>query len=53
VEMVRPEGVPVPKPVEQPTEPVPQTLPRITPAQDNKPEFKSLIDRIISKIRSI
>ncbi len=53
VEMVRPEGVPVPQPVEQPEQPAPQTLPRINPAQGNKTEFKSLIDRIISKIRSI
>jgi hypothetical protein len=53
VEMVRPEGVPVPQPVVQTTEPAPQTLPRITPAQGNKTEFKSLIDRIINKIRSI
>jgi hypothetical protein len=49
VEMVRPEGVPV----RQPTQPVPQVQPRIAPIQGSKTEFKSLIDRIINRIRSI
>lgn len=49
VEMVRPEGVPV----KQPVQPVPQSQPRIAPMQSNKPEFKSLIYRIIDRIRSI
>jgi hypothetical protein len=76
VEMVRPEGKPVPQPVQTapsvqplPRQPSPSVLPlplqpvvvqsipvqpRITlPQQNNKPEFKSLINRIINRIRSI
>jgi hypothetical protein len=49
VEMVRPEGVPV----IQPAQPVPQVQPRIAPPQGSKTEFKSLIYRIINRIRSI
>jgi aspartate carbamoyltransferase regulatory subunit len=49
VEMVRPEGVPV----IQPVQPVPQVQPRIAPPQGSKTEFKSLINRIINRIRSI
>jgi Domain of unknown function (DUF4388) len=46
VEMVRPEGVPV----QQPVQPVQS---RISPQQGSKTEQKSLINRIISRIRSI
>jgi Domain of unknown function (DUF4388) len=74
VEMVRPQGRPVQRPVEpdlpkvqpvqtvQPVQPVQplQTVepgfpvqPRISLPQTNKPEFKSLINRIITRIRSI
>lgn len=49
VEMIRPEGVPV----IQPVQPVPQVQPRITPTEGSKTEFKSLINRIINRIRSI
>jgi hypothetical protein len=49
VDMVRPEGVPVIKPIQ----PVEQVEPRITPMQGNKTELKSLINRIINRIRSI
>jgi hypothetical protein len=52
VEMVRPEGRPV-QPVFQSVEATPAAQPRIIPAQTNKPEFKSLINRIITRIRSI
>jgi hypothetical protein len=77
VEMVRPQGRPVQRPVEpdlpkvqpvqtvqpvqlvQPVQPL-QTVepgfpvqPRISLPQTNKPEFKSLINRIITRIRSI
>jgi len=46
VDMVRPEGMPVLQPV-QPVQP------RISPPQENKTEQKSLIYRIIDRIRSI
>jgi hypothetical protein len=49
VDIVRPEGVPVIKP----SQPVEQVEPRITPMQGNKTELKSLINRIIDRIRSI
>jgi hypothetical protein len=49
VEMVRPEGVRV----IQPVQPVPQVQPKIAPLQGSKTEFKSLINRIINRIRSI
>lgn len=49
VEMVRPEGVPV----RQPVQPISPVQPRIAPIQGSKPEFKSLINRIINRIRSI
>jgi hypothetical protein len=49
VEMVRPEGVPVLQPV-QPVQPI---QPRIAPPQGGKTELKSLINRIIGRIRSI
>jgi hypothetical protein len=49
VDIVRPEGVPVIKP----SQPVDQVEPRITPMQGNKTELKSLINRIIDRIRSI
>jgi hypothetical protein len=49
LEMVRPEGVPV----RQPVQPVSPVQPRIAPIQGSKPEFKSLINRIINRIRSI
>jgi hypothetical protein len=49
VEMVRPEGVPL----IQPAQPVPQVQPRIAPIQGSKTEFRSLINRIINRIRSI
>lgn len=61
VDMVRPEGVPVPHPV-QPAQhtqhaqhdlPAPSVQPMIATAQGSKTEFKSLINRIISRIRSI
>ncbi len=69
VEMIRPEGRPVPQysqsaqPVQplklqpvtiqsQPGQPIP-VQPHINLPQGNKPEFKSLINRIISRIRSI
>lgn len=52
VEMVRPEGRPV-QPAVQTVEATPAVQPRIIPAQTNKPEFKSLINRIINRIRSI
>ena len=69
VEMIRPEGRPVPQ-YSQPAQPVqplnlqPVTVqaqpgqsapvqPRISMPQANKPEFKSLINRIINRIRSI
>ncbi len=69
VEMIRPEGRPVPQ-YSQPAQPVqPRNLqpvtvqsqpgqpapvqPRIAMPQGNKPEFKSLINRIINRIRSI
>lgn len=55
VEMVRPEGVPVQQPV-QPVQPV-QTIQtvqtHISSPQGSKTEFKSLINRIINRIRSI
>ncbi len=64
VELVRPEGVPVIKPVQtvqpvqssqtiQTDQPGTQIQPRIAPIQGSKTEFKSLINRIISRIRSI
>jgi hypothetical protein len=65
VEMVRPQGKPVQRPVEpeprvqdpepqvQQSEPAPIVQPRIALPQTNKPEFKSLINRIITRIRSI
>jgi hypothetical protein len=76
VEIIRPEGKPVPQPVPQPvSQPIQQSVqtvpsvkplplqpvaiqsypvqPRITLPQNNKPEFKSLINRIIDRIRSI
>jgi hypothetical protein len=46
VDMVRPEGMPVLQPV-QPVQP------RISPPQESKTEQKSLIYRIIDRIRSI
>jgi hypothetical protein len=49
VDMVRPEGVRV----IQPVQPVPQVQPKIAPLQGSKTEFKSLINRIINRIRSI
>jgi hypothetical protein len=49
VEMVRPEGVPL----IQPAQPVSQVQPRIVPIQGSKTEFRSLINRIINRIRSI
>ncbi|PWB53265.1 MAG: hypothetical protein C3F13_09855 [Anaerolineales bacterium] len=52
VEMVRPEGRPVQPPV-QTVEAAPPVQPRIGLPQTNKPEFKSLINRIINRIRSI
>ena len=52
VDMVRPEGVPVPQPV-PPVQPVPPIQPRISLSQGSKPELKSLINRIITRIRSI
>jgi hypothetical protein len=72
VEMVRPQGRPIQRPVDpdpqvprpkpqlqqaepqlQHTEPAPLIQPRISLPQNNKPEFKSLINRIITRIRSI
>jgi hypothetical protein len=68
VEMIRPRGVPVPQPVQpvrpitrpvqpvqsvQAEQPVRQTIPRNIPQQGSKTEFKSLINRIIERIRSI
>jgi hypothetical protein len=61
VEMVRPEGVPVHQPVQpfplaQPAQPdqLGQRIqPRISLPQGSKTEFKSLINRIINRIRSI
>ncbi len=52
VEMVRPEGVPVQRPV-QPVMPVQPVQSRISLPQGSKTEFKSLINRIINRIRSI
>jgi hypothetical protein len=49
VEMVRPEGVPV----QQPVPFVPSSQPKISPPQGSKTEMKSLINRIINRIRSI
>jgi hypothetical protein len=39
--------------IAQPEQAVPQTVPRITPQQGSTTEFKSLINRIIERIRSI
>jgi hypothetical protein len=52
VEMVRPEGRPV-QPSVQTVEAAPAAQPRLNLPQTNKPEFKSLINRIITRIRSI
>lgn len=58
VEMVRPRGVAVVQPVQvsqpvQPVQVVQPTQPRIALPQASVPEFKSLINRIINRIRSI
>jgi aspartate carbamoyltransferase regulatory subunit len=52
VDMIRPEGVPVVKPI-QPVQPVQPVQSRISTPQGSKTEQKSLIYRIINRIRSI
>lgn len=52
VELVRPEGVPVQQPV-KPVQPVQPVQPRISLPQGSKTELKSLVNRIINRIRSI
>lgn len=52
--VVQPMGQPVSQPTSQQTVPVGPVQPRINlPQASNKPEFKSLINRIIDRIRSI